>query len=265
MSNSMIIGQYVPGNSFIHRLDPRTKIIVIFCFVIIVFFANNLLSYSLLTLFVFFSVIITFIPIRFILKGLTPIWILIIFTFLLHFFLTKEGPVLFEIFSINIHKGGIIQGLVISLRLFLLVLMTSLLTLTTTPIEITDAIENLLQPLRKFKFPVHELALMMSISLRFIPTLMQETDKISKAQASRGVDYRTGPVKDRIKAIIPLLVPLFVSAFKRAEELAMAMEARGYQGGEGRTKLRELKYHMKDFVVFIIFLAVVVTLFIVRN
>lgn len=265
MSNSMIIGQYVPGNSFIHRLDPRTKIIVIFCFVIIVFFANNLLSYSLLTLFVFFSVIITFIPIRFILKGLTPIWILIIFTFLLHFFLTKEGPVLFEIFSINIHKGGIIQGLVISLRLFLLVLMTSLLTLTTTPIEITDAIENLLQPLRKFKFPVHELALMMSISLRFIPTLMQETDKISKAQASRGVDYRTGPVKDRIKAIIPLLVPLFVSAFKRAEELAMAMEARGYQGGEGRTKLRELKYHMKDFVVFIIFLVVVVTLFIVRN
>ena len=261
----MIIGQYVPGNSFIHRLDPRTKIIVIFCFVIIVFFANNLLSYSLLTLFVFFSVIITFIPIRFILKGLTPIWILIIFTFLLHFFLTKEGPVLFEIFSINIHKGGIIQGLVISLRLFLLVLMTSLLTLTTTPIEITDAIENLLQPLRKFKFPVHELALMMSISLRFIPTLMQETDKISKAQASRGVDYRTGPVKDRIKAIIPLLVPLFVSAFKRAEELAMAMEARGYQGGEGRTKLRELKYHMKDFVVFIIFLVVVVTLFIVRN
>lgn len=265
MSNSMIIGQYVPGNSFIHRLDPRTKIIVIFCFVIIVFFANNLLSYSLLTLFVFFSVIITFIPIRFILKGLTPIWILIIFTFLLHFFLTKEGPVLFEIFSINIHKGGIIQGLVISLRLFLLVLMTSLLTLTTTPIEITDAIENLLQPLRKFKFPVHELALMMSISLRFIPTLMQETDKISKAQASRGVDYRTGPVKERIKAIIPLLVPLFVSAFKRAEELAMAMEARGYQGGEGRTKLRELKYHMKDFVVFIIFLVVVVTLFIVRN
>lgn len=265
MSNSMIIGQYVPGNSFIHRLDPRTKIIVIFCFVIIVFFANNLLSYSLLTLFVFFSVIITFIPIRFILKGLTPIWILITFTFLLHFFLTKEGPVLFEIFSINIHKGGIIQGLVISLRLFLLVLMTSLLTLTTTPIEITDAIENLLQPLRKFKFPVHELALMMSISLRFIPTLMQETDKISKAQASRGVDYRTGPVKDRIKAIIPLLVPLFVSAFKRAEELAMAMEARGYQGGEGRTKLRELKYHMKDFVVFIIFLVVVVTLFIVRN
>lgn len=265
MSNAMIIGQYVPGNSLIHRLDPRTKIIIIFCFVIIVFFANNPLSYGLLTLFVLLSVFITFIPIRFILKGLTPIWFLIIFTFLLHFFLTKEGPVLFEIISIKIHKGGILQGLAISLRLFLLILMTSLLTLTTTPIEITDAIENLLEPLRKFKFPVHELALMMSISLRFIPTLMQETDKISKAQASRGVDFRTGPMKERIKAIIPLLVPLFVSAFKRAEELAMAMEARGYQGGEGRTKLRELKYHSKDLIVFIVFIVVVIVLFIVRN
>lgn len=261
----MIIGQYVPGNSLIHRLDPRTKIIIIFCFVIIVFFANNPFSYGLLTAFVLISVFITLIPIRFILKGLTPIWFLIIFTFLLHFFLTKEGPVAFEIFSIKIHQGGILQGLAISLRLFLLILMTSLLTLTTTPIEITDAIENLLQPLNRFKFPVHELALMMSISLRFIPTLMQETDKISKAQASRGVDYRTGPVKERIKAIIPLLVPLFVSAFKRAEELAMAMEARGYQGGEGRTKLRELKYRPKDLIVFLVFIVVVVILFIVRN
>lgn len=265
MSNAMIIGQYVPGNSLIHRLDPRTKIIIIFCFVIIVFFANNPFSYGLLTAFVLISVFITLIPIRFILKGLTPIWFLIIFTFLLHFFLTKEGPVAFEIFSIKIHQGGILQGLAISLRLFLLILMTSLLTLTTTPIEITDAIENLLQPLNRFKFPVHELALMMSISLRFIPTLMQETDKISKAQASRGVDYRTGPVKERIKAIIPLLVPLFVSAFKRAEELAMAMEARGYQGGEGRTKLRELKYRPKDLIVFLVFIVVVVILFIVRN
>lgn len=265
MGNAMIIGQYVPGNSLIHKLDPRTKIIVIFCFVIVVFFANNTLSYGLLSAFVLFSVFITFIPIRFILKGLTPIWFLIIFTFLLHFFLTKDGPVVFQIFGINIHKGGIIQGLVISLRLFLLILTTSLLTLTTTPIEITDAIENLLDPLKKLKFPVHELALMMSISLRFIPTLMQETDKISKAQASRGVDFRTGPLKERIKAIIPLLVPLFVSAFKRAEELAMAMEARGYQGGEGRTKLRELKYHPKDIFVFIIFILLIIALFYVRN
>src|SRR5699024_8102246 len=142
---------------------------------------------------------------------------------------------------------------------------TSLLTLTTTPIEITDAIESLLKPFKKVKLPVHELALMMSISLRFIPTLMEETDKISKAQASRGVDFKTGKVKDRISAIIPLLVPLFVSAFKRAEELAMAMEARGYRGGEGRSKLRELKYRSLDYLAFILFIAIIIGLFILRN
>lgn len=265
MMNSMIIGQYVPGDSFIHKLDPRTKIIVIFFYVIIVFFANNVYSYGLLTLFVLLAVVITRIPLRFIIKGLTPIWFLIIFTFLLHLFLTKEGPVVWEFWRFSFHLGGIIQGLVISLRFMLLILMTSLLTLTTTPIEITDAIESLLHPLKKVKFPVHELALMMSISLRFIPTLMQETDKISKAQASRGVDFRTGTIKERVKAIIPLLVPLFVSAFKRAEELAMAMEARGYQGGEGRTKLRELTYRMHDFMMFVLFVLIVIGLFIVRN
>lgn len=265
MGSSMIIGQYVPGNSIIHKLDPRTKMIIIFFFVIFVFFANNAWSYGLLTTFVLINIFITRIPLRFILKGLIPIWFLIVFTFLIHFFLTKDGPVAFEIFSLKIHIGGIMKGLVISLRFGLLVLMTSLMTLTTTPIEITDAIESLLGPLKKVKFPVHELALMMSISLRFIPTLMQETDKISKAQAARGVDYRTGPIKDRIKAIVPLLVPLFVSAFKRAEELAMAMEARGYQGGEGRTKLRELQYKRKDLMSFIIFTLVVISLFIVRQ
>src|SRR5690625_2005355 len=265
MGSSMIIGQYVPGNSVIHKLDPRTKIIIIFFYVIFVFFANNVPSYSLLTGFVLISIIITRIPIRFIIKGLTPIWFLIIFTFLLHLFLTKEGPVVFEWWAFSFHLGGIIQGLTISLRFMLLILMTSLLTLTTTPIEITDAIEFLLQPLNKIKFPVHELALMMSISLRFIPTLMQETDKVSKAQASRGVDFRTGKIRDRIRAIIPLLVPLFVSAFKRAEELAMAMEARGYQGGEGRTKLRALTYRTRDIIIFSLFVLVVILLFIVRS
>lgn len=264
MGSSMIIGQYVPGDSLIHRLDPRTKMIIIFFFVIFVFFANNAASYSLLTAFVLLCIFITKIPLRFILKGLIPIWFLIVFTFLIHFFFTKDGAVAFEIFTLKIHVGGITKGLIISLRFGLLVLMTSLMTLTTTPIEITDAIESLLGPLKKVKFPVHELALMMSISLRFIPTLMQEVDKISKAQAARGVDYKTGPIKDRIKSIVPLLVPLFVSAFKRAEELAMAMEARGYQGGEGRTKLRELKYQNFDILAFILFIIIVICLFIVR-
>jgi len=208
---------------------------------------------------------ITRIPLHFILKGLTPIWFLIFFTFLLHLFLTKEGPVVLDWGIFTFYLGGIIQGAIISLRFLLLNLMTSLLTLTTTPIEITDAVEALLNPLKKVKFPVHELALMMSISLRFIPTLMQETDKISKAQASRGVDFRTGKFKERIKAIIPLLVPLFVSAFKRAEELAMAMEARGYHGGEGRTKLRALTYVARDYIMFLVFIAVVVALFFVRS
>lgn len=265
MGNLLIIGQYVPVDSIIHRLDPRTKIIIIFFFVFFVFFANNTWSYGLLTIYTIITVLSTRVPFRFILKGLTPVWFLIIFTMLLHLFLTKEGPVFFEIFSISFHLGGLKQGLIISLRFMLLVSMTILLTLTTTPIDITDAIEYLLNPLKKVKFPVHELALMMSISLRFIPTLIQETDKISKAQSSRGVDFRTGSFVERIKAIIPLLIPLFVSAFKRAEELAMAMEARGYQGGEGRTKLRELAYKRNDYISFIIFVIVIVILMIVRN
>lgn len=262
---NIVIGQYVPGNSLIHRLDPRTKITIIFFFVIFVFFANTLLSYSVLTLFALTSMLTTRIQIRYIMKGLTPIWFLIIFTFMLHLIVTKDGRVLIEIFNFKVHAGGVIQGFAISMRFFLLILITSLLTLTTTPIEITDAIEEMLHPLKKLKFPVHELALMMSISLRFIPTLMQETDKISKAQASRGVDFRTGPIKSRIQAIIPLLIPLFVSAFKRAEELAMAMEARGYNGGEGRTKLRELSIGKHDVLIYLLFSIVVAGLFLTRS
>ncbi|GAA5417689.1 energy-coupling factor transporter transmembrane protein EcfT [Paraliobacillus ryukyuensis] len=265
MNNGILIGQYVPSDSFIHRLDPRTKIMTIFFFVIFVFFANSTLSYAWLTLFALTVTFATKIRFIFILKGLTPVWFLIVFTFLLHLFVTKEGTVLIEAFALKIYSGAIIQGVAISFRFFLLILVTSLLTLTTTPIEITDAIESLLHPLKKIKFPVHELALMMSISLRFIPTLMQETEKISKAQASRGVDFRTGPLKDRIQAVVPLLVPLFVSAFKRAEELAMAMEARGYQGGEGRTKLRELKMETIDIISLITFAVVILVLFFLRT
>lgn len=183
MNNALIIGQYVPGNSLIHRLDPRTKITVVFFFVIIVFFANNVPTYSLLTAFSVLCVLISRVPLRFILKGLLPVWFLIIFTFILHLIITNEGNLLVDWGFIKIYSGGVIQGFAISLRFFLLILTTSLLTLTTTPIEITDAMEEMLHPLKKIKFPVHELALMMSISLRFIPTLMQETDKISRAQA----------------------------------------------------------------------------------
>lgn len=265
MSNSIIIGQYVPGNSLVHRLDPRTKITIVVFFVIFIFFANNVISYGILTIFSFLCVVLSRVAPSFIWKGLKPVWFIIIFTFLLHLFLTKEGEVLFSIFNFNVYSGALLKGLEISLRFVLLVLMTTLLTLTTTPIAITDAVESMLNKLKKIKFPVHEIALMMSIALRFIPTLMQETEKISKAQASRGVDFRTGPLKERIKAVVPLLVPLFVSAFKRAEELAMAMESRGYNGGEGRTKFRELKLERIDAFVFIISFLVLVGFWFARG
>ncbi|WP_181350997.1 energy-coupling factor transporter transmembrane protein EcfT [Thalassobacillus sp. CUG 92003] len=265
MSSSLIIGQFIPGSSFIHKLDPRTKIIIIFCFVVIVFFANSVMSYGLLTLFAVGAALATRIRPSFLLKGMKPLWFLVGFTFLLHLFITKEGEILFTVLSFDIYSEAVEQGAAISLRFFLLILFTSLLTLTTTPIEITDAIEELLGPLKKVRFPVHELALMMSISLRFIPTLLQETEKISKAQASRGMDLKTGSAKERIKAVVPLLVPLFVSAFKRAEELAMAMEARGYRGGEGRTKLRELKAGKLDGVSGCIFMIIIIGLFMTRN
>ncbi|PXW87688.1 energy-coupling factor transport system permease protein [Streptohalobacillus salinus] len=265
MASSLIIGQYVPEESVVHKLDPRTKIVMIFAFVIFVFFANNGWSYLWLTAFSIGAALSTKIKLRYIARGLKPVWFLIVFTFLLHLFVTREGDVLFDIIGFPIYTGALIQGVQISMRFFLLILVTSMLTLTTTPIEITDAIETLLHPLKKVKFPVHELALMMSISLRFIPTLMQETEKISKAQASRGVDFRTGPLKERIQAVVPLLVPLFVSAFKRAEELAMAMEARGYKGGEGRSKLRELEVRARDYLAVVVFILMIVGLFLLRD
>ncbi|GAB2567955.1 energy-coupling factor transporter transmembrane component T family protein [Gracilibacillus alcaliphilus] len=265
MKSYMIIGQYVPGHSFIHRLDPRTKLMIIFTFVFIVFFANNLVSYSWLTLFAFAAVLLTQLRLGYIIKGITPVWFLIVFTLLLHIIVTKEGPILLEIGSFAIHQGGIERGLMISWRFMLLVLVTSLLTLTTAPMEITDALEMLLGPFKKLRIPVHELALMMSISLRFIPTLLDETEKISKAQASRGVDFRTGSMKSRIYAIVPLLVPLFISAFKRAEDLAMAMEARGYRGSEGRTKLRQLQFKRIDYITAIVYLAVMIMFLFLRQ
>lgn len=265
MMDSMIIGKYVPGSSLVHRLDPRTKLITIFMFVCIVFFANNALTYALLGVFTFGVVSLTRVPFHFLLKGLKPIIWIVLFTFLLHILMTREGPVLIDLGLIKIYQGGLVQGIFISLRFVYLILITTLLTLTTTPIEITDGMEQLLHPFKKLKLPVHELALMMSISLRFIPTLMEETDKIMKAQMARGLDFTSGPLKDRVKAIVPLLVPLFVSAFKRAEELAVAMEARGYQGGEGRTKYRKLVWTGKDTAVILTLVLLAVLLLFLRS
>ncbi|MBD3108603.1 energy-coupling factor transporter transmembrane protein EcfT [Bacillus sp. AGMB 02131] len=264
MLESMLIGRYVPANSVLHRMDPRSKLLLVFLFVCIVFIANNTITYAILGLYTLILVYLSKIQLRFIINGLKPVLFLILFTFFLHVFFTKEGDVLWDFGWLQIYEGGLRQGIYISLRFTYLILITTLLTLTTTPITLTDGLESLLNPFKKLKMPVHELALMMSISLRFIPTLLEETSKIMKAQAARGVDFSTGPIKERIKAIVPLLVPLFVSSFKRAEELATAMEARGYRGGEGRTKYRQLKWNLADTLLMLSLAVLSIILFYFR-
>jgi len=265
MLNSMIIGRYVPGASVLHRMDPRAKLLMVFLYVFIVFLANNVMTYAVLTFFTFALVLLSRIRISFIIRGIKPILWVVLFTFLLHVFMTKEGELLYEIGWLQIYEEGMKRGIFISLRFLLLILITALLTLTTTPIEVTDGVESLLSPFKRFGIPVHELALMMSISLRFIPTLMEETEKIVKAQAARGVDFSGGSFQDRVKAIISLLVPLFINSFKRAEELAIAMEARGYRGGSGRTKFRLLQWKFVDTVLMISVFILAVVLFTLRS
>lgn len=262
---NIIIGRYIPGNSPLHKMDPRAKLLLIFFYVFIVFIANSVLTYALLGIYTLAIVILTKVPLRYILSGLKPILWVILFTFILHIFLTKEGDLLVDFGWLKIYEGGLKQGIFISLRLLYLIIMTTILTLTSTPIEITDGMESLLAPFKKIGLPTHELALMMSISLRFIPTLMQETEKIMKAQAARGVEFTSGPIKDRMKAVVPLLIPLFISSFKRAEELAIAMEARGYRGGEGRTKLRLLQWRGLDTFMLVLLFATAAVLFLLRG
>lgn len=265
MMEKMIFGRFIPGDSFIHRLDPRSKLIFVFAFIIVVFLANNTPSYIALLVFTLLIILISRIKVYFLINGLKPVLLLMVFTFLLQIFFTKEGPLLFGWKFIHIYEEGLRQGIYISVRFLVLVLVTSILTLTTSPISITDGMEVLLNPLKRFRLPVHELALMMSISLRFIPTLMDETDKIMKAQMARGSDITIGPITERIKAVVPLLVPLFVSAFKRAEDLATAMEVRGYRGGEGRTRYRQLKWRFGDTVVLLSIVVVTVLLIYLRS
>ncbi|WP_102349470.1 energy-coupling factor transporter transmembrane component T family protein [Bacillus sp. Marseille-P3661] len=262
---NIIIGQYVPGESFIHKMDPRAKLLTIFLFVIIVFIANNVFTYTIIGLFTILCVLLSRVPLVYIYKGLKPILWIILFTLVLHLFMTKEGEVVFQYKWITIYEEGLKQGVFISLRFIFLIMITSLLTLTTTPIEITDGMEALLSPFKRFGLPAHELALMMSISLRFIPTLMEETEKIIKAQSARGVDFTSGTLKQRMNSIIPLLVPLFISAFRRAEDLALAMEARGYRGGEGRTRIRELVWKSTDHLVFVLLFIMIILLFLLRS
>jgi energy-coupling factor transport system permease protein len=265
MMEKMIFGRYIPGDSFVHRLDPRSKLLFVFAFIVIVFLANNTITYALLLAFTLGVILLSRIKLYFLINGLKPVIFLMVFTFLIHILFTREGAVVVDFGFLKIYEEGLKQGIFISIRFLVLVFMTSVLTLTTSPISITDGVETLLNPLKKVKLPVHELALMMSISLRFIPTLMDETDKIMKAQMARGSDLSAGSLKDRLKAVVPLLVPLFVSAFKRAEDLATAMEVRGYRGGEGRTRYRQLKWDMGDTLAMASLIVMLVLLVYLRN
>lgn len=250
--NQLIIGQYVPGESIIHRLDPRSKLMAVILFVLIVFLADNFITYACLILFTAVSISLSRIPFYYLYKGLRPVLWVILLTFLLQVFMSKKGDLLFHFGWIHIHEGGLVQGVYIALRIFFLIMVSTLLTLTTSPIDITDGMEMLLSPFKKMRLPVHEFALMISISLRFIPTLMEETEKIMNAQQARGTEFSSGPFMNRMKAVISLLVPLFVSAFNRAEDLALAMEARGYRGGEGRTKLKLLAWRSGDTILMLV-------------
>jgi energy-coupling factor transport system permease protein len=259
MIKDITIGQYIPGNSFVHKLDPRVKILISLIFIIDLFIVDNLKGYIFIVVFTLLSIIISKVQFRYIYKGLKPILVLAIITALLNILMTGgSGTPLYHWKFITIYKEGLVLAIFMVLRLVFLIIGTSLLTLTTSPIELTDGIEKLLNPLKKLGVPAHELAMMMTIALRFIPTLMDETDKIVKAQTARGADFESGNLMQRAKNLIPILVPLFISSFRRADELAMAMEARCYRGGEGRTRMKQLKLTNRDSVASIFTVALTV-------
>ena len=248
MLNNVTLGQYYPVNSPVHRLDPRTKLILTVVFIVAVFLVHTVWGYALVFTFIYGVSRAARLPFRMLLKGLKPLRIILFFTFLLNLFFTEGTTVLLEFWKIRITLEAVRQAVFYSLRLVFLVLGTSILTLTTSPVALSDALEILLGPLKKIRFPAHELSMMMTIALRFIPTLLDETDKIMKAQMARGADFESGNLISRAKAMVPLLVPLFVSAFRRAGDLAMAMESRCYHGGENRTRLRVLKITGNDYL-----------------
>ncbi|AUB54126.1 MULTISPECIES: energy-coupling factor transporter transmembrane component T family protein [Enterococcus] len=265
MMNKLIFGRYMPGDSFIHRLDPRAKLLASFYFIGIIFLANNWQTYALLAAFTLFAVFLSKVDIKFFIRGIRPLIWLILFTVGLQVLFTSGGETYWSWGIFNITQFGVMNGLFIFCRFVLIIFMSTLLTLTTPPLELSDAIEYLLRPLKVVRFPVHEVSLMLSIALRFVPTLMDETEKIMNAQRARGVDFGEGSLVQKMKAVIPLLIPLFVSSFNRAEDLATAMEARGYQGGEGRTKYRILHWHLQDTVVMVAFGLMTIVLVFIRS
>jgi len=252
MLKDITLGQYFPGDTVVHRLDPRTKLIATVLYIVALFCAKSFIEYAVVALTLLLAVKLSRVKFKSLVRGLKPVLFIIVFTAVLNLFFTP-GTSIFEWGVLRVTREGVFTALSMMARITLLIMGTFLLTYTTSPIALTDGMESLLAPLKKLRVPVHEFAMMMSIALRFIPTLIEETDKIMSAQKARGADFESGNLFARAKALIPLLVPLFVSAFRRADELAMAMECRCYHGGEGRTKLRVLRYAARDGVTIALY------------
>ena len=256
MLKDMTLGQFFPGNSILHRLDARVKIILTILYIVTIFLAKNELCFAFLLLSSVLLIALSRLSLRVILKGLKPVLFVLLFTMLLNLFFTKGDTLLFKFYFLEMYLEGVVRAVKMALRVVVLIVGTSvLLTYTTSPIVLTDAIESLLSPLKKIRVPVHDFAMMMTIALRFIPTLVEETDKIINAQKSRGADFDSGGLLSRARALVPVLIPLFVSSFNRADELAVAMECRCYRGDVGRTRYVKMKAHARDAVAFLLFAA----------
>ena len=265
MLKDITLGQYFPGKSPIHLLDPRCKLILLVVYIVALFTAKSWISYGACFAFLAVSIGISAIPVKSIVKGMKPLVFILIFTGILNLFFTEGETVLIKVWTITVTLEGLFRAIFMVARILMLITATFLLTYTTSPISLTDGLEALLSPLKKIRVPVHELSMMMCIALRFIPTLIEETDKIMSAQKARGADFENGSLMDRARALVPILVPLFISAFRRADELATAMECRCYQGGEGRTKMKLLRYHRSDLVSFGCGALLIVTVLVLGN
>lgn len=260
MIRDITIGQYYPADSVIHRLDPRTKLVGTLVFILSLFLFKSYVAYAVATVFLGAVIRLSKVPLKFMLKGLRAIMILLMITVVFNLFLIPGTPLL-KIWKLTITREGVETAIFMAIRLTYLIVGSSVMTLTTTPNQLTDGMEKGLRPLNKIHVPVHDVAMMMSIALRFIPILLEETDKIMKAQAARGADFESGNMIQKAKGMVPLLVPLFISAFRRANDLAMAMEARGYHGGEGRTKMKPLRYETRDRLAYLLLAAYLLAMF----
>lgn len=263
--DKLILGRYIPGDSLVHRLDPRSKLLAMIIFLVVVFWANNLVTNLIMLAFTVFAIVLSQIPLRFFVNGVKPMIGIILFTTMFQIFFTQQGTPIFSVWFLQITDFGLNQALLIFMRFMLIILMSTILTLTTMPLSLADAVESLLKPLRIIKVPAHEIGLMLSLSLRFVPTLMDDTTRIMNAQRARGVDFGEGNLMQKVKTIIPILIPLFASSFKRADALATAMESRGYQGGDGRTKFRQLRWRLVDSVTLFVFVLLGILLFFLKT